>query len=380
MTAPRIFLIAGEASGDQLGAALMRALRVARADIVFAGVGGEAMTNQGLASLFPLEDIAVMGLVPVIARLPRILRRIDETARAIVDRPPDCLVLIDAPDFTHRVARRVRAARPELPIVDYVSPTVWAWRPGRARAMRHYVDCVLALLPFEPQAHARLGGPRCVYVGHPLVERLDELTPHSRDRDGARSLLVLPGSRLAEVRRMTPIYGKTLEFLLRERADFDVVIPVAPSMEQALRRELQGWPMTPRLIGQAEKFAAFRRARAALVTSGAATLELALAEVPMAVAYRVSRAESLLRFLVNVDSIVLPNLVIGENVAPEFLQDQATPRALAGALRPLIGESAARDAQIAAFKRVRARLLEAGRSPSARAAEIVLDYASRGRA
>jgi lipid-A-disaccharide synthase len=238
----------------------------------------------------------------------------------------------------------------------------------------------LALLPFEPQAHARLGGPRCVYVGHPLVERLDELTPHSRDRDGARSLLILPGSRLAEVRRMTPIYGETLELLLRERADFDVVIPVAPFMEQAVRHEWREWPMTPRLIGQAEKFAAFRKARAALVTSGVATLELALAEVPMAVAYRVSRAESLLRFLVNVESIVLPNLVLGENIVPEFLQRQATPRALAEALRPLLGESAAREAQRAAFPRVRARLLEAGRSPSARAADIVLEYALRGRA
>jgi lipid-A-disaccharide synthase len=337
------------------------------------------MANEGLASLFPLADIAVMGLIPVLARLPRLVKRIEQTARAVVDWAPDCLVIIDAPDFTHRVARRVRAARPDLPIVDYVSPTVWAWRPSRARAMRNYVDCLLALLPFEPLAHARLGGPRCVYVGHPLVERLDELTPHPHDHDGARSLLVLPGSRLAEVRRMTPIYGETLELLLRERADFDVAIPVAPNMEQALRRELRGWPVTPRLIGQAEKFAAFRKARAALATSGVATLELALAEAPMAVAYRVSRAESLLRFLVNVDSIVLPNLIIGENVVPEFLQEAATPRALADALRPLLGESAARDAQLAAFKRVRARLLEAGRAPSARAADIILEYAARGR-
>ncbi len=380
MKAPRIFLVAGEASGDQLGAALMRALRAANRDIAFTGVGGEAMTNEGLASLFPLEDIAVMGLFPVLARLPRLLRRIEQTARAIVDQAPDCLVIIDAPDFTHRVARRVRAARPDLPIVDYVSPTVWAWRPGRARAMRDYVDCVLALLPFEPLAHARLGGPRCVYVGHPLVERLAELTPRARGRGGARSLLVLPGSRLAEVRRMTPIYGETLELLLRERADFDVVVPVAPHMEEALRREVRDWPMTPKLVGQAEKFAAFGAARAALVTSGVATLELALAEVPMAVAYRVSRAESLLRVLVNVDSIVLPNLILGENVVPEFVQEKATPRALAEALRPLLGESGSRDAQLAAFERVRARLLEAGRSPSTRAADIVLEFASRGRA
>ncbi len=145
------------------------------------------MAREGLVSLFPLEDIAVMGLIPVLARLPRLVRRIAQTARAVVDQAPDCLVIIDAPDFTHRVARRVRAARPDLPIVDYVSPTVWAWRPGRARAMRDYVDCLLALLPFEPQAHDRLGGPRCVYVGHPLVERLDELTRPSHDR-GARAV------------------------------------------------------------------------------------------------------------------------------------------------------------------------------------------------
>ncbi|CCJ08597.1 lipid-A-disaccharide synthase [Methylocystis sp. SC2] len=378
MSAPRIFLVAGEASGDQLGAALMRALRAARPETVFAGVGGEAMAREGLVSLFPLEDIAVMGLVPVLARLPRLVRRIAQTARAVVDQAPDCLVIIDAPDFTHRVARRVRAARPDLPIINYVSPTVWAWRPGRAPAMREYVDCLLALLPFEPQAHVRLGGPRCVYVGHPLVERLDELTRPFQDR-GARSLLVLPGSRLAEVRRMTPIYGEAVELLLRERADFEVAIPVAPNVEQTLLRELQGWPLTPRLVSQAEKFAAFRNARAALVTSGVATLELALAGVPMAVAYRISRAESLLRFLVKVESIVLPNLIIGENIVPEFLQEAATPRALAEALRPLLRESAAREAQLAAFQRVRARLLEAGRTPSARAADIILEYASRGR-
>ncbi|MGJ0533371.1 MAG: lipid-A-disaccharide synthase [Methylocystis sp.] len=378
MSAPRIFLVAGEASGDQLGAALMRALRAACPESNFAGVGGEAMAREGLVSLFPLEDIAVMGLVPVLARLPRLVRRIAQTTRAVVDEAPDCLVIIDAPDFTHRVARRVRAARPDLPIVDYVSPTVWAWRPARARAMRDYVDCLLALLPFEPQAHVRLGGPRCVYVGHPLVERLDELTRPYQDR-GARSLLVLPGSRLAEVRRMTPIYGEALELLLRERADFEVAIPVAPNVEKTLRRELLGWPLTPRLIGQAEKFAAFRNARAALVTSGVATLELALAGVPMAVAYKVSRAESLLRFLVKVESIVLPNLIIGENIVPEFLQEAATPRALAEALRPLLRESVAREAKLAAFQRVRARLLEAGQTPSARAADIILEYASRGR-
>ncbi len=374
----RIFLIAGETSGDALGAALMRALRQMRPAARFDGVGGEAMSREGLASLFPLADIAVMGLTPVLARLPKLIARIAETARAVVAAKPDCLVIIDAPDFTHRVARKVRRALPDLPIVDYVSPTVWAWRPGRARAMRAYVDCVLALLPFEPEAHGRLDGPRCVYVGHPLVERLDELAPA---RPGDRPLLlVLPGSRRAEIARMTPLYGEALALLTRDRDDLDIAIPVAPDMDAPLREALRGWPFQPRLIPQSEKFAAFRQARAALATSGVATLELALAGAPMAVAYRVSAPESLLRFLVTAPSIVLPNLIIGENAVPEFIQEAATPRALADALAPLLDETDARAAQLAAFERVRGRLLEAGRHPSARAAAIVLDYAARGRA
>ncbi|WP_363349274.1 lipid-A-disaccharide synthase [Methylocystis echinoides] len=372
----RIFVIAGEASGDALGAALIRALRKHCPPLRVEGVGGAAMAEQGLASLFPISDIAVMGLTPVLARLPKLVARIAQTACAVVAARPDCLVIIDSPDFTHRVARKVRRALPDLPIVNYVSPTVWAWRPGRAKAMRAYVDCVLALLPFEPEAHARLGGPRCLYVGHPLVERLDELEPAQSRRP---SLLVLPGSRRAEIARMTPLYGEALELLMRGRDDLDVAIPVAPDMDAPLREALRSWPLAPRLISQSEKFAAFRQARAALVTSGAATLELALAGAPMAVAYRVSGLESPLRFLVTAPSIVLPNLIIGDKVIPEFIQEAATPRALADALAPLLDDTPARAAQLAAFGRVRARLLEAGPHPSARAAAIVLDYAARGR-
>jgi lipid-A-disaccharide synthase len=376
----RIFLIAGEASGDALGAALMRALRDRAPGVEFIGVGGAAMTREGFVSLFPMTDIAVMGLTPVLARLPKLVARIDETARAAIDAAPDCLVLIDAPDFTHRVARKVRRARPEIAIVDYVSPTVWAWRPGRAKAMRAYVDCVLALLPFEPQAHRDLGGPRCVYVGHPLVEHVDELT-HDGDGQGERPLLlVLPGSRRAEIARMTPVYGEALALLLGEGRVFDVAVPVASHMEAEVSKVLRDWPVQPRLLSQDEKFAAFRRARAALVTSGVATLELALSETPMAVAYRVSGLESLLRFLVRVPSIVLPNLIIGRNAVPEFIQEGATPDALARALAPLLEDGPVRAAQLDAFREVRARLLEAGRRPSARAAEIILEYAEKGRA
>lgn len=376
MPAPHLFLVAGEASGDMLGALLMRALRAARPDIRFSGVGGEAMAREGLASLFPLADIAVMGLLPVLARLLRLLRRIDETARAAIHAAPDGLVLIDAPDFTHRVARRVRRARPGLPILDYVSPTVWAWRPGRARAMRAYVDEVLAVLPFEPEAHVRLGGPPCVYVGHPLLDCLDALTPSAQERAAREAepplLLVLPGSRRAEVARLTPAFGAAVALLARRLGPFDLALPVVPHVEEEIRRGLRSWPLQPRLLTQEEKFAAFRRARAALVASGAATLELALAGAPMVVAYKVAPAEWPLRHLVAVDSVALPNLVLGEALVPELLQERATPRALADALEPLLRGGAAREAQLAGSARLRARLLAAGASPSGLAAERVL--------
>ncbi|WP_400767442.1 lipid-A-disaccharide synthase [Methylosinus sporium] len=371
-----VFLVAGEASGDLLGALLMRALRAERPEIRFSGVGGEAMAREGLASLFPLGDIAVMGLVPVLRLLPTLLERIDRTARAIVETQPDCLVLIDAPDFTHRVARRVRRARPELPILDYVSPTVWAWRPGRARAMRAYIDEVLAVLPFEPAAHRRLGGPACVHVGHPLLDCLDALTPSAAElaaRETERPLLlVLPGSRRAEVARLMPAFGETVAALAARCGPLDVALPVVPHVAEDIEARLAGWPLRPRLLSQEEKPAAFRRARAALVASGAATLELALAGVPMVVAYKVAPIEWPLRALISVDSIVLPNLVLGERVVPEFLQKRAEPRALAAALEPLLRGGAERAAQASGLARVRERMLADGRSPSARAAERVL--------
>lgn len=377
---PHIFLVAGEVSGDVIGALLMRALRAARPQVSFAGVGGDAMAREGLASLFPLSDIAVMGLAPL-RRLPQLRARIVRAAQAIVDAAPDCLVIIDAPDFTHRVARRVRRARPDIPIIDYVSPTVWAWRPGRARAMRAYVDLVLAVLPFEPAAHERLGGPPCAYVGHPLVEYLDRLTPDAGEQAARDAkpplLLVLPGSRHAEVARLMPVFGETIALLSWLCGPFDVALPVVPHVEQEVRAHLRSWPIQPRLVAQDEKFAAFRRARAALVASGAATLELALAGVPMAVAYKVSPIEALLKFLVTVDSIVLPNLVLGEKFVPEFLQQEATPQALAASLAPLVTGSGAREAQRAGFAQVRARILSAGAHPSACAAAHVLDAISR---
>ena len=371
-----IFLVAGEHSGDHLGAGLMRALRNLVGHVRFGGVGGEAMVREGLDPLFPISDIAVMGFVPVIRRLPQILRRIDDTAAAVVAAKPDVLVIIDSPDFTHRVARRVRKRAPQIPIVDYVSPTVWAWRPRRAPAMRRYVDHLLALLPFEPDAHRRLGGPPCTYVGHPLIERLDELRPDAMETASRQkpSLLVLPGSRRSEIRHLSAIFGETVARLVRDLGPIDVVLPAVEDHQAEIREHAARWPVAPRIVtGEAAKLAAFRCSRAALAASGTVTLELALSGVPMVVAYKVSPFETWLKYVIKVPSIVLPNLVLGRNAVPEFIQEDCTPEKLAASLHPLLVGGREREDQIAAFAELgSSMLLDEPGSPSERAATLVL--------
>jgi lipid-A-disaccharide synthase len=383
----RVALIAGEHSGDQLGFKLMRALRAQTGgEIEFSGVGGEAMEAEGLRSLFPLSDIAVMGFLPVLAKLPKLLARIRQSAEAVVAARPDALVIIDSPDFTHRVARRVRRALPELAVVDYVSPSVWAWRPGRAKAMRAYVDCVLALLPFEPAAHARLGGPRCVYVGHPLIERLGELRPNAeeaRRRAAAPPLVaVLPGSRRFVIARLMDDFAGALALVGREYGPFEVVLPTLPHLENDVRAHARGWAVTPRIeVGEAAKLAAFRIAHAALAASGTVTLELALAGVPMVGAYKVSRFEEPLKHFIKLPfSILPPNLILGERAVPEILQRECTPARLAEALLATMREGPARQAQLEALTRLDALMLGVdSAAPSERAArEVLATIAARG--
>src|SRR6185437_15513313 len=237
---PHVFLVAGEESGDRLGAALIAAIRQGtEGRAQFSCVGGSAMADEGVPSLYPLGDLAIMGFAAIPASLPRILRRIRETADAIIAASPDALVIIDSPEFTHRVARRVRARAPGIPIVDYVCPSVWAWRPGRARAMRGYVDHVLALLPFEPAAMRQLNGPECTYVGHPLGERAGHLRPSPEEADRRLSdppvLLVLPGSRASEIRRMAGVFGQAAALVAEQVGGLEVVVPAVPRLAEMVK-------------------------------------------------------------------------------------------------------------------------------------------------
>ncbi|MGH6768364.1 MAG: lipid-A-disaccharide synthase [Xanthobacteraceae bacterium] len=382
---PLVYVVAAEESGDRLGAALMKAIRAqAGPEVVFEGVGGREMAARGLRSLFPIEDMAIMGLGLVTA-IPRLVRRMRKTAASIVSMRPDVLVLIDSPDFTHRVARSVRRAAPAIPIVNYVSPSVWAWRPGRARSMRSYVDHVLALLPFEPEAHVRLGGPPCTYVGHSAIERLAEFRPSAQEAT-RRSidppiLLVLPGSRTGEIRRLTGVFGEAIGVLQARCGPFDLVLPTLPHLAGQIAEATAAWPVRPRiLVDHVEKQAALRTARAALAKSGTVTLELALAGVPMVVAYKVSLVEEIVaRLSLDVPSIVLANLVLGENVVPEILQRDCTAPNLANKIEPLLHDTPQRRRQIDAFARLDT-IMEIGKAiPSQRAAEVVLRYAAQGR-
>ncbi|WP_112664130.1 lipid-A-disaccharide synthase [Microvirga flavescens] len=375
----KIWIVAGEESGDQLGAKLMRALkqRLGAEHLQFGGVGGHAMGQEGLNSLFPLEEIAVMGISAVIARLPAILRHIKDTADATVAARPDILIIIDSPDFTHRVAKAVRKRAPQIPIVDYVSPSVWAWRPGRAKKMRAYVDHLLALLPFEPEAHRRLGGPPTTYVGHPLIERLNEIRPAAGERGAGAGkplqLLVLPGSRRSEVSRLMEPFGEALALLqARSTRPFEVTIPAVPHLAAEIRARAEAWSVKPTVVeGEAAKWAAFRKADAALAASGTVTLELGLSGVPMVVAYRVSKIEEVLKYLIKAPSIVLTNLVLGENVIPELIQWDCTPEKLADALLPLLTDTPERRRQIEAFVKMDDLMRIGDEKPSERAARIV---------
>ncbi|MCM5552995.1 lipid-A-disaccharide synthase [Pleomorphomonas sp. NRK KF1] len=388
----RVAIVVGEESGDQLGARLMAALkRLSMRPVEFFGVGGDRMAADGMPSLFSLHDIAVMGFGPVVKRLPLIQLRTAETAGAVIAGRPDVLVIIDSPDFTHRVAHDVRAALPNLPIVDYVCPSVWAWRPNRARRMASYVDHVLALLPFEPAALERLKGPEATYVGHPLIDRPELLTAAPGERpplaDGAPpTLLVLPGSRSGEIDRMLALYGRVLDVLSARGVVFRPVLPAVERLRARIEEETSGWAVRPQVVtGEATKWAAFRSAHAALATSGTVTLELALAGVPSVIAYArdplfrlVSEVARRIPGLVNISMFGLANIILGEKASPEFLDPDLAPERLADALAPLLSETTARAEQLAAFARLRDMMaLPDGRPAADTAADVVLRLATR---
>lgn len=378
---PLIFLMAGEPSGDALGARLMAALRrLTGGRVRFAGIGGERMAAEGLESLVPMGELAVMGLFELLPRIPALLRRIDQTASAIVAMTPDVVVGIDAPGFTMRVARNVRDRAPEIPLIHYVAPTVWAWKPKRAAKYAALYDHLLAVLPFEPPYFEREGLP-CTFVGHSVVESgagQGDAARFRRDHgltDGDRVVAVLPGSRRGEVTRLLPVFRAAVERVAATRPGLVAVVPTVATVADTVRAALADWPVRTLVVeGDAAKYDAFAAAEAAVAASGTVALELALAGLPSVISYRVNPVTAaLVRRLVRVKYVNLVNLMLDRMLVPELLQQDCRSDTVAAALARLLDDPAARQEQIDGVADVAAWLGRGGPPPSERAARAILD-------
>lgn len=376
----RIGIVAGEESGDLLAADLVAELaRMTGRPVELIGVGGRHLVALGLKPLFDGSEIALMGVTAVLRDLPRLMRRIGQTARAVVEARPDCLITVDSPDFSLRVARKVRAAAPGIPIIHYVCPSVWGWRPGRAAAIRPYVDRILCLLPFEPEALSRLSGPEGVYVGHRLAAHPGVLAARAAQgsrpaamRSAPRRLLVLPGSRRGEVRRLLAPFGETLCILGQRGNEFEVTIPTVPHVAGLVEDAVAGWPVRTRIVTSEEgKWQAFGEADAALAASGTVTLELALAGVPMVSCYRTDVLDTALMRFYTAWSASLPNLIADWPVVPEAYNDYLRPAYLARLIEQLWADTPARAAQVDGLARIAARM-KTERPAGELAAEAVL--------
>lgn len=372
-----IFLVAAEASGDRLGASLMAALKRREPSLTFRGIGGEAMAQEGLSSLYPMAELSVFGFADVIKSVSRLRARIRETVEAVVAQPPAVLILIDSFGLSFRIAKRVRKRLPHLPIIKYVAPQVWVWRQYRAAAMKPYFDHTLALFPFEPEVHRNLGGPPCTYIGHPILEELPRLRPDA-DEAARRErqppvVVVMPGSRRSELRDLMATFGEVVAGLKAQLGAIEVLLPTLPHLKPLVEEAAARWSVAPKILSsEEEKFAAMRVARVAIAASGTATLELALAGVPHVGAYRIRWWEAAIaRMLVQVNMALLPNILLNERMVPELLQEDCTAGKITDAALPLFGSGPERRRQIEAFARLDV-ILATPEPPSDRAAAVVL--------
>lgn len=380
----RAFILAGEPSGDRLGGALMAGLKALHPDIRFEGIGGPEMTVQGLESRFDMAELSVMGLAEILPRYRALMTRINETAAAVLDMRPDVLITIDSPDFSLRVARRVKA-KSSIRTVHYVAPTVWAWRPGRAEKMARYIDQVLALLPFEPP-YMQAAGMECDFVGHPVVSEpvasAAEAAEFRRqhDLDEAPLLLVLPGSRQGEVARLGPVFQQVVARLHLQRPDLRVVIPAAAPVVGAVRRLTQNWEPRPIILdpvaveeseAAAQKRGAFRAADVALAASGTVSLELAASGTPMVIAYDMNWiSRQIIGRMLKVDTVTLVNLVSETRAVPEFIGANCRPGPISASVLETLD---APKTQEIAMDLTMQRLGRDGEAPGLRAARAVLD-------
>jgi lipid-A-disaccharide synthase len=384
-----IYIIAGEPSGDLLGGRLMAGLKARTGgDIRFAGIGGEAMRAEGLESLFPMAELTVMGLVEVLPRIPRILRRVMETLAHIEAKRPDAIVTIDSWGFTGRIQKGCQARMPHIPRIHYVAPMVWAWKPERTKKLAAVLDLLMTLLPFEPEWFEK-DGLRSVHVGHPVVESGAEKGDGDafRARHGiapeAPVLVTLPGSRQSETSRLLPVFADTLGLLAKTRPDLTVVLPTVETVADKVKAAAAHWPLKTVVVeGRAEKYDAFAAGTAGLAASGTVALELALAGLPTIITYKVSPLTAYVaqNFMgLKIKWATLVNMVMDRAVMPEYLQDKCRAELIAPELARLLDDQGLRAARRAEMREGMLRLGYGSASPSDRAAITVLDFIAERR-
>jgi len=379
-----LMLVCGEPSGDLLGGQLMAGLKSTLGDnVTFSGVGGLAMTAQGLKSLYPLDATAVMGLREVVPKIPAILRRVREACDFAIQTRPDAVVCIDSPDFTHRIAQQLKRRDPSIKTINYVAPQVWASRAYRARKMAHYFDMVLALLPFEAPFFEKYG-LHSVFVGHPVIERATKIKGGAEFRaqhgiaPDAPLLLALPGSRTSEIRFILPEFREAVARIAKRVHGLVTVLPTVPHVAAKVRAATTDWATPLHIVeGEAEKFAAFDAADVALAASGTVTTEIALARKPMVVGYKVGWLTYMLALpLMNVRYITLINVLLDREAVPEFLQSRCNPELLADAVTQLFTDKDAAGHELHDLDKATALLGRGGEAPSLRAARAIVDFLS----
>lgn len=369
----KIYFVIGEESGDALGSKLIDTFKHMNVDVSAVGLAGPRMQERGVASLFDVSELSVMGISGVVARLPGLLRRISQTAGDVIRHKPDVLLLIDSPDFSYRVAKKVRKQNPDIKIIKYVSPSVWAWRPGRAKKIRAFIDHVLAILPFEPDLLKELGGPDATFVGHPLAADMPDIDPAARHTIATPPRLVLlPGSRQSEIKRLLPVIKETLDVLKERGNEFQITLPAVSRFADEIREAVKLWAYPVDVVtGDEARAKAFRETDLALAASGTVTLELALYRVPMISIYRLDFMAMQIRHMLTGWTASLPNLIADYPVVPERFNEYAHPQYVARMVEKLVQPGHERDIQLEGFEVIRQRMAQDAPSHEVAARKII---------
>lgn len=369
----RIYFVIGEVSGDTLGLELLDGFKKLGIDVEPLGIGGPKMQARGLQSLFDVNEIAVMGISGVVAKLPTILKRVRHVSKDIAKKNPDVIVLIDSPEFAKQVAKRTKKALPKIPIIKYVCPSVWAWRQHRAKTMTAYIDHILAILPFEPDLLKQLNGPSATYVGHPLARLAGKVALKDKTKPNKiPNVLLMPGSRRGEISRLLPVIKDTVSLLEKRGNKYNYILPAVPHLADEIRKEVSDWPQKITLIeGEEAKLKAYKNADLAIATSGTVILELAMYMIPCISIYKLDKALNAIRFIIKAWTAALPNLIADKVIIPERFNEFAHPEYIARLAESLVIDGPDRNAQLQGFKLVHKRMKQQ-EDPADIAASVIL--------